>query len=475
MFMKEVIIKCFKTLKNYYFYDRNSNSLIKVSQKEYETLKKIEEKGVIPTDSSCLKKYINSGLLQKKKTIEIKHPSYDDIEYHASNKVKQLILQVTQQCNLRCSYCAYSGNYYNREHSNKRMSFDLAKKAIDFYYDHANETDKLIIAFYGGEPLLEFQLIKKCVEYAETRTRDKELVFYITTNGTLLTDEIITFLTNHKFALTISLDGNKEEHDINRRFRNGEGSFDLIIRNLQRIKDFDNEYFSTIRYNTVINPKADLEKVLEYFMNSKLINPRQVILSMLTVTGVMNNSLLKTDESFWIPHRYETLKVFLYMIEKISCNDLNPLYMSIKNSIELFYKELRQHSEEAAIMHHGGPCIAGTRRLFVNTTGNLYPCERVSESIDEMEIGSIEQGFNCEKMRSILNIGKLTKEQCLECWNLRLCRICAGEIEPIDNKLTTEGKLLSCNKSINEILYGLRELCVLIENGYRYREEECYE
>lgn len=468
---KEIIIKCFKTLRNYYFYDRYTNSVVKVSPDEYNILKRIEEDGIIPVDEKCLSKYIEKGLLQKRRTIEIKHPLYDEVEYYAANRVMELILQVTQQCNLRCSYCAYSGNYYNREHSDKRMSFEVAKRSMDFYFEHTGDMDELAIAFYGGEPLLEFSLIQKCVEYAEEKVKDKSLAFYITTNGTLLTDKVISFLVEHNFRLTISLDGKKEEHDINRRFRNGKGSFDLIIQNLQRIKDYNGGYFSTVRYNTVINPKADLKSVLEYFSQSQLFNPQLVNMNMLADSGLKDDSLLATGESFWIPRRYEHMKVLLYMINKIKHEDLHPLYIGQVMPIENFYKDLRNHYAEALAMHHGGPCVAGTRRLFVNTTGYFYPCERVSESVQEMQIGSVDQGFNYEKMREILNIGRLTKEQCLECWNLRLCEMCVGAIDPVDGELTKEGKLRRCTQSFEEKLYDLRELCTLVENGYYFREE----
>ena len=437
--MGEIVIKCFSTLKKYYFYDRHTNSVVCVNPEEYKILKNVERDGKIPNNCRELDKYLQKGLLQKKITKKIIHPSSDDIEYYANKQLKELILQVTQQCNLRCFYCTYSGNYYNRGHSDKRMSWEIAREAIDFYFEHSIDSDKLIIAFYGGEPLLEFPLIKKCVEYAEGKVQDKELSFFITTNGTLLSEEVISFLAKHKFAVTISLDGKKEEHDVNRKFRNGQGSFDVIVRNLNKIKKYDEEFFSTVRYNTVINPKADLKKVLDYFANSKLFNPIQVRLSMLNETGVSNNGLLKVNDSFWIPHRYEHLKVLLYLLGKIDRKYIHPLYITDHRAIELFYKETHQHYIELEAMHHGGPCIPGVRRLFVDTSGDFYPCERVSENVQGMKIGSVEKGFDYNKMRYILNIGQLTEKECLECWNLRLCRMCVGQVEPTNNKLTCEG------------------------------------
>lgn len=470
--MEKIVIKCFTTLKKFYFYDRCKNCVVSVTPEEYIVLKRVEEEGKIPEDTTILDKYLEKGLLQKKKAIKIEHPLSDDITYYTDRQLKELILQVTQQCNLRCSYCTYSGKYYNREHSDKKMSFNVARKAIDFYFEHSTETDQLNIAFYGGEPLLEFPLIKKCVEYAEKKVYDKKLNFFITTNGTLLTDEVILFMIKHRFAMTISLDGGKEEHDVNRKFRNGKGSFDIIVKNLQRLRDYDEKYFLSVGYNTVINSNANLKNVLDYFAESNLFNPMQVRLSMVNETGILKNELFKTDEIFWIPHRYEHLKVLLYLLGKIDGNYIHPLYKSDHKAIELFYKEIQQHHIEMQTMHHGGPCMPGARRMFVNIEGDIYPCEKVSESINGTQIGRIEEGFDYKKIYSILNIGQLTEKECLECWNLRLCKMCIGQIEPIDNKLICEGKLISCRNSIDDTLYSLKEMCVLIENGYHFHEEE---
>ena len=105
------------------------------------------------------------GLLHETILNDIEHPETENLEMLSNHYIEYLILQVTQQCNLRCKYCAYSGNYYNREHSSERMSFDIAKKAIDFYLERSDSANELRLGFYGGEPLLEYELIKKCVDY----------------------------------------------------------------------------------------------------------------------------------------------------------------------------------------------------------------------------------------------------------------------------------------------------------------------
>lgn len=475
MSMKKVIIKCFKTLESYYFYDRYTNSIVKVSPDEYDILTQIEKTGVIPEGETRLEKFLECGLLHEKGVREIQHASTNDIEYLVANKVQQLILQVTRQCNLRCSYCTYSGNYYNRQHSDEKMSFDIAQKAIDFYFDHSFEKDSLIIAFYGGEPLLEFSLIKKCVEYSEAKTRDKEIHFYITTNGTLLRGQIASYLCEHNFHITISLDGYKEAHDTNRKFKNGIGSFDLIMENLQLIKDYDSTFFETIRYNTVVSPKADWQKVFTFYSESELINSQHVKLTPVSDFCLVDKSIIEANELFWIPYRYEYMKFLLYLVGKLKGDDIQPSYEKGMYDTKMLYKALQQHNNEQTEMHHGGPCLPGIQRLFVNVNGEFYPCERVSEIIPSMNIGSLDKGYDYEKICSLLNIGKVTREKCLNCWNLRLCKICAGQIEPVGGKLTCEGKLIRCTKSELAVLGSLRELCILNENGLKILEEGEYE
>ena len=155
---------------------------------------------------------------------------------------------MTQNCNFRCKYCVYSGaeNSYQRVHSNKVMNWNTARKAIDFLWEHSIDSKDVNIGFYGGEPLLEFDLIKKAIEYSRKKFMGKEISFSMTTNGTLLTEEIIRFLSKNKVQLVISLDGAKEINDENRVFKNGSGTYDRVIRKIDLIKQIDSVYANSV-------------------------------------------------------------------------------------------------------------------------------------------------------------------------------------------------------------------------------------
>ena len=153
----------------------------------------------------------------------------------------QLILNVTEQCNLRCKYCIYSGEYETfRTHSSNKMNKDIMKKSINLFFNYIDEWELFnanilpIISFYGGEPLLERDFILEAINYIESF--NKPVILGMTTNATLLTKNLIEELVSHNVVLFISMDGNQEVHDRNRVFPSGAGSFDYVFSKLKDIK-----------------------------------------------------------------------------------------------------------------------------------------------------------------------------------------------------------------------------------------------
>ena len=150
-----------------------------------------------------------------------------------SDEVKALCLHICHDCNLRCRYCfADEGAYHSRR---EFMSLETAKKAIDFLIANSGDRRVLETDFFGGEPLMNFDVVKETVYYAkaEAAKRGKEFRFTLTTNGLLLKDEIAEFLNREMDNVVLSLDGRKEVHDAVRKTANGKGSFDLVIENLK--------------------------------------------------------------------------------------------------------------------------------------------------------------------------------------------------------------------------------------------------
>jgi uncharacterized protein len=343
------------------------------------------------------------------------------------------------------------------------MSFETAKKAIDFFLTRNQELSEVVIGFYGGEPLLEFSLIKKCVEYANKQVEGKKTRFSVTTNGTLLTDQVVDFFKKHDFILSISLDGSKEEHDASRKYVSGEGTFDTIIKNIERIHIRYPEYKNRIQVLTTINPHMNLGCVLEYFKASEVIAD-----NMIQFNQMKENNLVKSidyDKNHYRVRNYEYIKALLHMIGKLDRKHVSPLLIKSLSEVKRRRELLKNRFEMANVIHHGGACNLGVRRLFVRVDGSLFPCERVNEALDYFKIGTLDTCFDIEQINKILNIGKLTENECKGCWALRLCSICAGSID-CNNKPTKEDKLNTCQNTLRQKQFELYELCVLNEFGY---------
>lgn len=187
-------IKLFRTLDNFYFFDVNSNSIVRINEAVSHKIEDLIAGNDILNQDMDIARLKKRGYLKaNNENIIVEHSALNTVGEYMNGNLRQLILQVTQNCNLRCKYCVYSGSYVNRTHTKKRMSFEIAKQAVDFYFAHNTNKDAGVISFYGGEPLLEMELIKKIVVYSEKLYEGKELRFNMTSNATLLTDEIADF------------------------------------------------------------------------------------------------------------------------------------------------------------------------------------------------------------------------------------------------------------------------------------------
>lgn len=473
---KSIIFKTYKTYGGYYVYDRHTNSVTALSEEEFEELQAVERGELSPEKSKTIVKYQREGMFVPNVVTEIRHPQTDILEHNAKRRVRQLILQVTQQCNLRCEYCAYSGIYEgNRVHSGNRMSFETAKRAIDFYMEHSIDSPSVTISFYGGEPLLEFELIKKCVDYVSKTVEGKEIQFNLTTNGTLLTGERAKFLADHGISISISLDGSKTEHDACRKFPDGRGSFDLVMKNVQDLlRDYPEYGKKSVMFFATVNPYMDLGCVMEYFHANEIIQEQSVIYNTMVEKDLKEE--VSYQESFFQIRKYEYMKALFALAGKLDPKYVDSIVKASMKQAKKVKRALHKRMELKPVIHPGGPCMPGVLRLFIRYDGAMFPCERVNENLDYFQIGSIEDGFYLDKMRDILNIGKLTEEECKSCWNLQHCSICSNEIEFHNHKRPgKEEKRKLCREKQRETERELHEQSVLKEFGYRTETEAVQE
>lgn len=450
-----------------YVYDLNKSSVIKVPDAVYAYLKDMTNE-----PDAEVREYLEDlkaqGYLKEKHVKVSEHPVTEYYHSFIKNNLGQLTLQVTQRCNLKCEYCAYSGNYFNREHTNKAMSFETAKKAIDYFISHARDSSHFGISFYGGEPLLKYELIKKCVAYADSRAEGRKVSYNFTTNGTLLTEEKYKFLVNHDFSVLISLDGPQEVHDRHRVFAGTTiGSFEQMIKNVKMLKEkYPKYYEKKISFNTVLDPSYPLKGICEFMKTNEWINPNSVSSSI--INDIQAKELNRYSKEFLEEYEYEKFKVLLWKVGRLKNSDLSPLMKKHFKGIKQTAVGLeRAYQEELPNKgHRGGPCLVGVRKLFVDVDGRLFPCERVSETSKPACIGHIDQGIDEEKALQLLNIESLTSEECRNCWARTMCPNCFTFADD-GEELSREKQLMECTSNRMQIEENIKDYLVIRELGYR--------
>ncbi len=452
-------IHLFSTPGGFYIYDVNKNVIIK-TQKEIWELLKAEQVNLY--ENELLSRMYAGGFLSSKRIKEIVHPAEDILMYHLDSKIKIITLQMTQQCNLRCDYCVYSGGYENRTHSPKRMDFETARKCIDFYIEHSRDSDAVTIGFYGGEPLLEFELIKKCIDYAESMAEGKPLVFTITTNGTLLKENIVQCFAEHDVQLRVSLDGPREIHDRSRKFAfNNCGTFDKVMENLNMVKDKYPEYYKRISFSTVLDQENDFSCVNQFFTDYETI--KEIGVSASEITDNYAKNKVGETEDYHCKLGYERFKALLSRVVSFDEKYISKIVATDYSDLQRIYKQLRPSEGLPEKAHHGGPCIPGIQRLFVNVDGDMFPCERVSEFSEVMKIGNIDTGFDLEKVKYLMNVGKLSEEKCKNCWAFRFCILCGASADS-GNGLSGSAKISRCGSVRDIAENNLKDICILKEN-----------
>jgi uncharacterized protein len=349
------------------------------------------------------------------------------------------------------------------------MDSKIMRNAVDYLIRHSSDSDRMAISFYGGEPLLEFDLIQECVQYANLKAEGRIVTFNFTTNGTLLTKEKLQFLVQNDIRITISLDGPDNIHDKHRKFAYTlMGSFEKIIKNLEYIYDTFPEYYrNNIQFNTVLDPLNHFSIINDFIRNNKLFNQSTFSSTLIDDTYAINE--ISHDEKFDEEFRYELFKSFLWKTGWLSKEDISPLLISYYRSLKKLAKmvETIKRDRIPEKFHRGGPCVPGIQRLFVTTKGELFPCERVSESSPVARLGDISSGIDIEKAVRILNIEQETSEMCRNCWAYYFCTACIAKMD--DGTQISVTKLSERCKAIkNSVESELSDYVVMKELGYQW-------
>lgn len=317
--------------------------------------------------------------------------------------LQTLVLHLTDACTLRCRYC-YQEQTGRKTQDNKFMTAATACKSVDYILNHCGFLEEIQLVFFGGEPLLNFDLIKSVTSYTRQRAakKAKSVSFAITTNGTLLNDKVIAFLHENEIGITISMDGNESVHDRYRRFPDGSPSYARIMPKVQKLLKAPHRKPVVARVTVAGTPDGVSETM------AHLLEVGFAEVGFAPVTTENGDYQM----SHW--QMAQLLEQFQNLAEQFADAALSGSFFGFTNIIDLLVV-----LHEGEVKRH--PCGAGLGLFSVNTDGNLYLCQRMVDQ-PEARMGNIEAGFNQEaigKFRARAAIDQ--KKPCLTCWSRAVC------------------------------------------------------
>lgn len=317
--------------------------------------------------------------------------------------IKALCLNVAHTCNFTCDYCFAKGGTYHGPDA--VMSKEVAKEAIDFLLKNSGSHYNLDIDFFGGEPLMNLDVVKYTVDYARSKESEynKHFNFTFTTNGLLLNDENIDYLNENMKNLVLSLDGRREKHDHFRKTLSGDGSFDLVVPKFQKLveKRGDKEYYMRGTYTANnLDFTEDIKNYLDLGFKRTSLEP---------VVGSPDSDYALTDDH---------LPILFDQYEKLA----DMMMEAIDNDDKFIFYHYMIDLENGPCIHKRlSGCGSGTEYMAVTPTGDLYPCHQFVGNEDFI-IGNIYDGVkNDELVDEFKTCNCYSKSECRDCWANMYC------------------------------------------------------
>ena len=394
--------------------DVNSGSVHVVDEIVYDMIPMYENKSLDEITAGLADKYSADDIKEAYEEItELKdagslftediYENYIDSFKNRQPVVKALCLHIAHDCNLACQYCfAEEGEYHGRR---ALMSFEVGKKALDFLVANSGTRRNLEVDFFGGEPLMNWEVVKQLVEYGRSieEANNKKFRFTLTTNGVLLNDEILDFVNKEMGNIVLSTDGRKEVHDRMRPFRNGKGSYDLIMPKFKKVAESRNQTNYYVRGTFThfnLDFSNDVLSLADQGFKQISVEP--------VVASPEDAYALRTEDLPQIFEEYDKLAVEMIKREKEG-RGFNFFHFMIDLT--------------------GGPCVykrlsgcgSGTEYLAVTPWGDFYPCHQFVGNEDFL-LGNVDDGIVrkniCEEFKQC-NV--YSKPKCKDCFAKLFC------------------------------------------------------
>lgn len=356
-----------------------------------------EELKLCMEDIAALEK---AGKLYSEDTFEDKAGVF---KARSGNVIKALCLHVAHTCNLNCSYCFASQGKYHGDRA--IMSLEVGKRALDFLIENSGTRRNLEVDFFGGEPLMNFDVVKELVAYAreQEKIHNKNFRFTLTTNGVLIDDDVIEFANKECSNVVLSLDGRKEIHDLTRVDYAGNGSYDKIVPKFKKLVDARGGQGYYMR-GTFTHANPDFTKDIFHMADLGFTE-----LSMEPVVSAPDDPAALTPEDIEIvKEQYEILAKEMIKRKK-------------EGRGFTFYHYMLDLTEGPCVYKRISGCGSGTEYMAVTPWGDLYPCHQfVGE--EEYKLGDIWNGVTNDAVREDFRAcNAYSREECKDCWAKLWC------------------------------------------------------
>ena len=400
--------------------DTASGSVHAVDEVAYDIIALYKEKTPDEIAVEILEKYSEDESLTKEEILEciediraleaagklFSEDKYESLAYDykaSTNVVKALCLHVAHTCNLNCSYCFASQGKYQGERA--LMSFEVGKQAFDFLIQNSGTRRNLEVDFFGGEPLMNLDVVKQLVAYARSIEKEhgKNFRFTLTTNGVLLDDETTEFLNREMSNVVLSLDGRPEVHDRFRKDYAGRGSYDLILPKFQRFVEL-REGKSYYMRGTFTHHNTDFTKDIFHMADLGFTE-----LSMEPVVCAPDDPCALTEED--LPILFEQYEILAKEMLKRK-KEGRPF---------TFYHYMLDLKNGPCIYKRITGCGSGTEYMSVTPWGELYPCHQFVGD-EKYSLGNIWDGVtHPEVQNEFRSCNAYAREECRDCWAKLYC------------------------------------------------------